>query len=43
MDKYFPDDDEAEVEGAQVDETGAFNFQNNVAAPSGGFSFGQAS
>ncbi|CEH17050.1 karyopherin alpha [Ceraceosorus bombacis] len=43
MDKYFPDEDENEDGGlapAQVDETGSFAFQSNVAAaPTGGFSF----
>jgi len=40
MDKYFPDDEEAEVDGAQVDESGAFAFQSDLQAPTGGFSFG---
>lgn len=40
MDKYFPDDEEADVDGAAVDETGAFAFQSDLQAPASGFSFG---
>jgi hypothetical protein len=43
MDQYFPDEEEAEETGVgapQVDETGSFAFQSNLAGPSGGFSFG---
>ena len=43
MDKYFPDEDDAGadtgVDAPQVDSTGAFDFQPQMAAPSGGFSF----
>ena len=43
MDHYFPDDDEAVEASAMpptVDESGAFAFRSDLAAPSGGFSFG---
>ncbi|KAF5385252.1 hypothetical protein D9615_001452 [Tricholomella constricta] len=43
MDKYFPDEDDndAAIGTANVDATGAFAFHSDVAAPQGGFSFGQ--
>jgi importin subunit alpha-1 len=43
MDKYFPDEEEAEetgVDAPQVNEAGQFSFANTMAAPAGGFSFG---
>ncbi|KAH8919675.1 hypothetical protein BT69DRAFT_1337098 [Atractiella rhizophila] len=42
MDKYFPDDDDQQtgIDAGQADPSGAFAFQSDVAAPSGGFSFG---
>ncbi|GAA99956.1 hypothetical protein E5Q_06659 [Mixia osmundae IAM 14324] len=40
LDKYFPDDD-VEEEEAQLNATGGFQFDDTVAAPSGGFSFGE--
>ncbi|PWN37329.1 ARM repeat-containing protein [Meira miltonrushii] len=43
MDKYFPDEEEAEetgVDAPQVNEAGQFSFASNLAAPAGGFSFG---
>lgn len=43
MDNYFPDEDEGDNTGVgapQVDASGAFAFQANQAAPTGGFSFG---
>lgn len=40
QDKYFPEDEAEEAPEAQVDQSGAFAFQNNVAAPQGGFMFG---
>ncbi|GFZ42343.1 Serine-rich RNA polymerase I suppressor protein [Saitozyma sp. JCM 24511] len=42
MDKFFPDDDEGEVEDEQpaVDASGQYAFQSDVAAPQGGFNFG---
>lgn len=43
MDKYFPDEDDTGadtgVDAPQVDASGAFAFQPQMAAPSGGFSF----
>lgn len=39
MDKYFPEDDEAEVDTAQVNEAGGFAFNSDVRAPNGGFNF----
>ncbi|KAM0747304.1 ARM repeat-containing protein [Meredithblackwellia eburnea MCA 4105] len=44
MDTYFPEDDgeDTGIAAAQVNEQGAFAFQS-VAAPQGGFSFGQSS
>lgn len=40
MDKYYPDGDEEDAGIApQVDESGAFAFQSDLAAPQGGFSF----
>lgn len=39
MDTYFPEDEEPEIE-AQVGEGGQFAFNDQLAAPSGGFSFG---
>lgn len=41
MDTYFPEDEEPEV-GATVDDGGQFAFNNQLAAPTGGFSFGAA-
>ncbi|KAK0232998.1 armadillo-type protein [Armillaria fumosa] len=42
MDKYFPDEEEeASIAPTNVDQTGAFAFHSDVAAPQGGFSFGQ--
>ena len=41
MDTYFPEDEEPEIE-AQVGEGGQFAFNDQLAAPSGGFSFGGA-
>ncbi|OAV93719.1 hypothetical protein PTTG_06775 [Puccinia triticina 1-1 BBBD Race 1] len=42
MDKYYTDEDgeETGIGGPTTDETGAFAFQSDVAAPQGGFSFG---
>lgn len=43
MDKYFPDEEEAEetgVDAPKVNEAGQFSFASNMAAPAGGFSFG---
>lgn len=46
MDKYFPDEDDVGadtgVDAPQVDASGAFAFQPQMAAPSGGFSFAPA-
>lgn len=41
MDKYFPDDEEADtgLGAPQVDESGAFAFQSDLNAPQGGFNF----
>ncbi|KAH7097648.1 ARM repeat-containing protein [Auriculariales sp. MPI-PUGE-AT-0066] len=43
MDKYFPDEDEADANAAptRVDATGSFAFSQDVAAPQGGFTFGR--
>ncbi|RSH86015.1 Importin alpha subunit (Karyopherin alpha subunit) (Serine-rich RNA polymerase I suppressor protein) [Apiotrichum porosum] len=43
MDKFFPDEEEEETEGAApaVDASGQYAFQSDVAAPQGGFNFGQ--
>lgn len=46
MDKYFPDEEEAEetgVDAPQVSESGQFSFAGNMATPAGGFSFGAPS
>ncbi|BEI79768.1 hypothetical protein CcaverHIS002_0102970 [Cutaneotrichosporon cavernicola] len=42
MDKFFPDEEEEEADGAApaVDSSGQYAFQSNVAAPQGGFNFG---
>ncbi|CAD6586428.1 MAG: Importin alpha subunit (Karyopherin alpha subunit) (Serine-rich RNA polymerase I suppressor protein), partial [Tremellales sp. Tagirdzhanova-0007] len=42
MDKFFPDEDEEEAESAApaVDASGQYAFQSDVAAPQGGFNFG---
>ena len=43
MDEYFPDEDDNAAAGdapPQVDASGAFAFKSDLAAPSGGFSFG---
>ncbi|WFC98602.1 Importin alpha subunit (Karyopherin alpha subunit) (Serine-rich RNA polymerase I suppressor protein) [Malassezia yamatoensis] len=43
MDKYFPDDDVEEdtgIDAPQVNESGAFAFPSNMAAPQTGFHFG---
>lgn len=43
MDEYFPDEDDNAATGdapPQVDASGAFAFKSDLAAPSGGFSFG---
>ncbi|WFC93592.1 Importin alpha subunit (Karyopherin alpha subunit) (Serine-rich RNA polymerase I suppressor protein) [Malassezia brasiliensis] len=45
MDKYFPDDDVQEdtgIDAPQVNESGAFAFPSNMAAPQTGFHFGPA-
>ncbi|WVR03642.1 hypothetical protein IAU60_000637 [Kwoniella sp. DSM 27419] len=43
MDKFFPDEDEEEADAAApaVDASGQYAFQSDVAAPQGGFNFGQ--
>ncbi|WRT63887.1 uncharacterized protein IL334_000813 [Kwoniella shivajii] len=43
MDKFFPDEDEEEADAAapSVDASGQYAFQSDVAAPQGGFNFGQ--
>ncbi|KAJ9109156.1 hypothetical protein QFC21_000484 [Naganishia friedmannii] len=44
MDKYFPEDEEEEAEGNNapaVDASGQYAFTSDLAAPQGGFSFGQ--
>jgi hypothetical protein len=44
MDRFFPEEDEAAETGIgapQVDAAGSFAFQSDIAAPQGGFSFGQ--
>ncbi|GAW06070.1 karyopherin alpha [Lentinula edodes] len=43
MDKYFPDDEEVDtaIAAPSVDAQGQFAFHSDVAAPQGGFSFGQ--
>ncbi|KAK1927794.1 importin alpha subunit [Papiliotrema laurentii] len=42
MDKFFPDEEEEEADGAApaVDASGQYAFQSDVAAPQGGFNFG---
>jgi importin subunit alpha-1 len=43
MDRYFPEDEDAQdAQTAQVNESGAFAFQSDLAAPQGGFSFAPA-
>ncbi|KAJ3763061.1 armadillo-type protein [Lentinula raphanica] len=43
MDKYFPDDEDVDtaIAAPSVDAQGQFAFHSDVAAPQGGFSFGQ--
>ncbi|KAF8679707.1 Glycosyl hydrolases family 43, partial [Rhizoctonia solani] len=40
MDRYFPDEEEEDVAG-HVDEASTFAYNTDVAAPQGGFNFGQ--
>lgn len=39
MDTFYPEDEETGIQDAQVDQSGAFTFSSDVAAPQGGFSF----
>jgi len=43
MDRYFPDDEDVDtaIDAPALDSQGQFAFHSDVAAPQGGFSFGQ--